>query len=233
MLANEILEHYNITDGVPKGGYSGPQLLSEFVGQNFRGMMGGLEKKHDFTIPPAEFDAYVSRELDSVIANLRKKALPCEGVIPVLDRLQASKKYHLAIVSSSAMPRVVASIEVTDMEKYFEKADVGIFSAASSLNPPNSKPDPAIYLHACKELGYKPSECVAIEDSRSGATAAMRAQIPTIGYVGPYLEEGQEKQDQMIKVLGEDCKCFAVMKDWSEFEGIMEKYESGALKSKY
>ncbi|KXH38902.1 haloacid dehalogenase-like hydrolase [Colletotrichum simmondsii] len=169
---------------------------------------------------------WVAKELDTTIANLRAKAEPCENVIEVLEKLQKDKKYHMAIVSSSAMPRVVASIEKTKMDQFFDKPDVGIFSAASSIDPPVSKPNPAIYLHACEKLGYKPSECIAIEDSRSGATAAKNAGIPLLGYVGPYYEEGQEKLDSMIKLFSEELGAFDVMHNWKDFESILAKYES-------
>lgn len=188
--------------------------------------MLGLCAKHGFEIPPAKFDAYVAKELDAVIANLRKKAKPCVGVHAVLDQLQKENKYKLAIVSSSAMPRVVASIEVTEMDHYFDKPEKGIFSAASSIDPPTSKPNPAIYLHACKVLGYKPSECIAIEDSRSGATAAKNAGIPLLGYVGPYYDETPEKVKSMEKLFSDELGAFAVMHNWSEFFDLVKKYES-------
>ncbi len=57
-----------------------------------------------------------------------------------------------------------------------------------------------------------------IINSETGATAAMRAGIPCIGYVGPYLAEGgKAKQDEMVKILKEDCNVVAIMYEWSEF----------------
>ncbi|GJC88695.1 validoxylamine A 7'-phosphate phosphatase [Colletotrichum liriopes] len=199
-LANQILEKF----GFEKR-YGGTELMHQFVGQNFRSMMTGLCSRHGFTIPADEFDQWVAKELDTTIANLRAKAEPCENVIEVLEKLQKDKKYHMAIVSSSAMPRVVASIEKTKMDQFFGKPDEGIFSAASSINPP---------------------ECIAIEDSRSGATAAKNAGIPLLGYVGPYYEEGQEKLDSMIKLFKEELGAFDVMHNWKDFESILAKYES-------
>ncbi|KAK1992342.1 haloacid dehalogenase-like hydrolase [Colletotrichum falcatum] len=220
-LANQILEKF----GFEKR-YGGPELMHQFVGRNFRSMMTGLCERHGFTIPADEFDQWVAKELDTTIANLRAKAEPCENVIEVLEKLKKDGKYHMAIVSSSAMPRVVASIEKTKMDRFFGKPDEGIFSAASSIDPPVSKPDPAIYLHACEKLGFKPSECIAVEDSRSGATAAKNAGIPLLGYVGPYYEEGQEKLDSMVKLFSEELGAFDVMHNWKDFEGILAKYES-------
>jgi beta-phosphoglucomutase len=43
------------------------------------------------------------------------------------------------------------------------------------------KPDPAIYLHAAKQLGLNPDECIAIEDSKHGVTAAKSAGMFCIG----------------------------------------------------
>ncbi|OHA02643.1 MAG: hypothetical protein A3J58_02845 [Candidatus Sungbacteria bacterium RIFCSPHIGHO2_02_FULL_52_23] len=38
-----------------------------------------------------------------------------------------------------------------------------------------SKPDPAIFLYAAERLGFKPAECVVIEDAPNGVAAAKNA----------------------------------------------------------
>jgi len=43
------------------------------------------------------------------------------------------------------------------------------------------KPNPALYLHAAKQLGLHPSECIAIEDSTHGIKAAKDAGMLCIG----------------------------------------------------
>ena len=172
-----------------------------------------------------ELNEYVEKELGAVTSKLRQKCQPCEGAPEELEKLRKEGKYPMAVVSTSAKPRVVASLEKTDMMQYFLNEHV--FSAATSLDPPSSKPDPAIYLHACKVLGVEPGSCVAVEDSRSGATAAKRAGIPLIGYVGVYLlEDGKEKQDQMVKVLTEECGATAMMYNWIEFQDCLKKVEA-------
>ena len=185
-------------------------------------MLRGLQEKFSFKLPDDEFQPYVDRELGAVTEKLLEKANECPGATETVKRYAESGKYKMAIVSTSAMPRVVASIERVGQDKYFKKDQ--IFSAASSLNPPSSKPNPAIYLHACEKLGVSTSECVAIEDSKSGATAAKNAKIPLIGYVGPYYEEGgEEKAKQMEKVLTEECGAKVIMHHWREFDSCLEK----------
>lgn len=216
-LANEVLEKYNIDKR-----YTGPVLQHEFVGMGFKGQLAKLQEKYNFAMPQDEVQRYVDQELGKICEALEKKCEPCEGVTPVLERLAKEKEFGMAIVSSSAMARVEASIRKTNQARFFPHDRV--FSAATSLNPPSSKPDPKIYLHSCEKLGVKPSEAVAIEDSKSGATAAKNAGIPTLGYVGPYLAEGgKEKQEQMAKTLKEDCGAITIMYHWDEFDSKLEE----------
>ncbi|KAL1980408.1 hypothetical protein VTN96DRAFT_4194 [Rasamsonia emersonii] len=215
-IANEILAKRSITDR-----YTGEQLIQDFVGQNFRGMMISLQAKYNFDMPKEEFERYVKEEENQVIAKLEAKAQPCIGVNEELEKLHRQGKYGLAVVSSSALRRVKASIKKVGQDKYFRPDH--IFSAASSLPKPTSKPDPAVYLWALDRLGKKPEECVAIEDSRSGALAAIRAGIPLIAYVGSY--HGDDKRAEMAKKLT-DLGAKVVMKDWAEFESCLQQIEN-------
>jgi HAD superfamily hydrolase (TIGR01509 family) len=215
-LANEILEKQGLPDR-----YTGEQLIGDFVGQNFRGMMVSLQAKYNFALTPEELDGYVKEEENRVILKLEAKAQPCVGVMAELDKIYASKKYDMAVVSSSALRRVRASLKKANQEKYFPIDHV--YSAATSLPAPTTKPDPAIYVHALKELNRKPEECIAIEDSKSGALSAIRANIPVIAYVGSY--PGPQKQGEMAKVLL-DLGAKVVMRDWAEFEKCIAEIEN-------
>ncbi|KXS98236.1 hypothetical protein AC579_232 [Pseudocercospora musae] len=218
-LTNEVLEKYGI-----EARYDTDSLLEDFVGHNFRNMLVGLQKKHNFSMKPEEVDDYVAQELGRVTKKLSEKCVECPGVTEQLEWAM-SQGYPMSVVSTSAKPRVIASLEKTNLMRFF--TDATVYSAATSLNPPSSKPDPAIYLHACKELGVKPEECLTVEDSKSGATAGMRAGIPLIAYVGIYgLEEGKEKEAQMAKTLTEQCKAQVVMYDWKEFPEAVKKIEA-------
>lgn len=42
------------------------------------------------------------------------------------------------------------------------------------------KPDPELYLLAARRLGLRPAECLAVEDSLNGATAAVAAGMPVV-----------------------------------------------------
>jgi len=214
-LANEILAKQGISER-----YVGEQLIIEFVGQNFRGMTKSLEKKFNFTLPPEELGVYLAKEEEAVIAKLEAKGKPCLGAMEVLEKLYKEKHYGLAVVSSSALRRVRASIKKVDQDRFFPYEH--IYSAATSLPKPTTKPDPAIYNYAMEQLGVKPEECVAVEDSKSGATAAVRARIPCIAYVGAY--NGRAKQDEVAKTLT-NLGCKKTMYHWVEFENLIKELQ--------
>jgi HAD superfamily hydrolase (TIGR01509 family) len=215
-LGNEILEQH----GVSKR-YTGPELMKEFVGQNFRGVVKGMETRYNFTLSDEEREKFVKMEEDRVIAKLEADAQPCVGANEELDKLYAEKKYGLAVVSSSALRRVVASVKKVDQAKYFPEGH--IFSAATSLPTPTTKPDPAIYLWACEKIGVKPSECVAVEDSKSGTLSAVRAGIYTIAYTGSY--EDPSKAHEIGQMLMDNGACM-IMTHWSEFDACLKKIEA-------
>ncbi|KAE8145904.1 HAD-like domain-containing protein [Aspergillus avenaceus] len=214
-LTNEILEKRGISDR-----YTGDQLIQDFVGQNFRGMMISLQAKYNFDMSKEELEGFVKKEEDKVIAKLVEKAQPCVGATEELEKLAKSNKYHLAVVSSSALRRVQASIKKVGQDKFFEENMV--FSAATSLPKPTSKPDPAIYNYALEVCKKKPEETVTIEDSKSGALSAIRAGIHVIGYVGSY--PGDDKKIEMTKALT-DLGARVIMKDWSEFQDCLAQIE--------
>lgn len=218
--------------------YSGPEMQREFVGLNFRGLLASLQAKHGFTLAPAEVNAYVSRELVEIIRMIEAECAPCAGANAVLARLadppsstgssSGGTKRGLAVVSSSALSRVEASLRKCGQEQYFpstgDVASTRVFSAATSLPVPTTKPDPAVYLFACEKLGVDPKHCLAIEDSKSGATAAMRAGIPLLGYVGAY--DDDEEKREVGRILTEQCGALEIMQHWDDFDDILKRIEA-------
>lgn len=185
--------------------------------------MVSLQKKFGYEMDEAELNDYVLREEDAVIAKLNAALVPCEGVDFELEKLHKEGKYKMAVVSSSALRRVIASIRKVNQTRFFDEKDV--FSAATSLPKPTSKPNPAIYIHSMDKLGVKPEECIAIEDSKSGTGAGVAAKIRVVGYVGSY---EKHEQDKMRKVLA-DAGAHPIMTEWNEFPGILAEIEAGKV----
>ncbi|MCC3158932.1 HAD family hydrolase [Hymenobacter sp. 15J16-1T3B] len=69
---------------------------------------------------------------------------------------------------------------------------------------PQSKPNPAIFLHAAQLAGVPAHECVVIEDSANGVTAAKAAGMYCIGYRSAH-SGGQDLHhaDEVVAELGQ------------------------------
>jgi|GEM_PF-5173182 len=119
-----------------------------------------------------------------VVRMLAEKATATEGMGAFLERT-VCLGHQPVIVTSSALDRVVPSLKRAGVFRYFQKdAEELIFSAVSTLDPPEPKPSPAIYHFILNKLGIKPDETIAFEDSGSGVESADAANVPVIGYLG-------------------------------------------------
>lgn len=189
--------------------FSVKELMSRFVGFNFRRMASNLADEHKFTFNDGELDQLVADEVDAVVAKLAVDIQPTPGVNALVASLIG--RFNLSVVSSSALRRVLACLKGAGQEGFFGEQ---VFSAACYGT---SKPDPTVYLEAMKKLGITVDDCIAIEDSKTGAEAAFRAGITCIGYTGAYPEHEREELTQVLLAAG----CVAVFADWSEFEATL------------
>jgi len=48
------------------------------------------------------------------------------------------------------------------------------------------KPDPELFLHAAREMGFAPHECAVVEDSMSGIKAAVSGGFDVFGFAKSY-----------------------------------------------
>lgn len=85
----------------------------------------------------------------------------------VLNTLK-NEGYKLALASSTHLELVERVLNENGIRNLFE-------TVVSGNQFKKSKPDPEIYLYTASCLGVKPEECLAMEDSTIGITAAHRA----------------------------------------------------------
>lgn len=79
-----------------------------------------------------------------------------------------SEGYRLALASNSVRATIDMMMEKADLQKYFD------FSL-SNQDITKAKPDPEIYQTAIKRLGYRPDECLVVEDNANGVKAALES----------------------------------------------------------
>ena len=112
-------------------------------------------------------------ELLDVNAELvREFAGPLPGAHEVVTAVAA--RVPVAVASNSARRILDATLGRGDFGDVF----ACVLSADEVGNP---KPAPDIYLAAAETLGFRPDDCLALEDSETGAAAALAAGMKVIG----------------------------------------------------
>ncbi|HET9130948.1 MAG TPA: HAD family phosphatase [Terriglobia bacterium] len=96
---------------------------------------------------------------------------PIDGVEDVLRRLRGT--YVMGVVTSSHRNHFEAIHRITGLMQYFA-------FALTSEDYKHHKPDPEPYRLAVEKTGFRPDECIAIEDSERGLASARGAGIPCI-----------------------------------------------------
>lgn len=77
----------------------------------------------------------------------------------------------------------------------------------------NKKPAPDLYRTACERLGCAPRECLAIEDSNAGATAAHAAGVPAVVTINEDTRDQTfETASAVLDSLGEPGEPSGVLK---------------------
>lgn len=109
-----------------------------------------------------------------LLERMETELRPVAGMADALRRLPQRK----AVASSSALPKLRRSLEICGLLDFFEPT---IFSASQVAR---GKPAPDVFLFAAKQCGVDPADCVVLEDSVAGVTAALAAGMRVLGFTG-------------------------------------------------
>ena len=144
---------------------------------------------------PEALVALKRKHYDDIFENDKTFDL-IEGVLDVI------KNYHengltLVLGSSASMPSIERIFKRFDLNKYFK-------AKLSGAELKASKPHPEIFIKAAQATGFKPEECMVIEDSTNGIIAAKSAGIFCIGYDSFHSKnQDYSKADLVVKDFSE------------------------------
>lgn len=102
----------------------------------------------------------------------KKEVKPINGIAEVLKKL----KVPFCVASSGPESKIRLNLELTGLLPFFEG---NIFSSYAIQK---WKPEPDIFLWAAETMGFKPHECLVIEDSLSGVRAAKAGGFDVFGF---------------------------------------------------
>ena len=156
-------------------GESGLDLSDEetrrrFLGMRQDGVLERIERERGRPLAK-DFSASLARE---ILATFEHELKGVEGVRQAVNGLDA----RVCVASSSAPQRLHFSLRVTGYESLFAP---NIFSSAAVQR---GKPFPDLFLFAARAMRAAPEDCLVIEDSVAGVTAARAAGMTVFGFVG-------------------------------------------------
>lgn len=131
------------------------KLFEQVVGRNF---------------PYDEYRDKCSRQIKQVIAE---EGIPVKAGAYMLLQYLKTNRYKIALATSTSKESAMSHLEMSKMTEYFNVIITGDMVE-------KGKPDPEIYLKACKGLEMVPQNAVAIEDSPNGLKSAAAAGLRTI-----------------------------------------------------
>jgi HAD superfamily hydrolase (TIGR01509 family) len=147
-----------------------PELVTRyFFGRRPADMCAAIETASRRKLPP-HFEATLAA---ATLQRLRAELRAMPHAVRALTWLRGPK----CVASSSGSDRIRASLEATDLVRFFDF----LFSAS---DVPVGKPAPDLFLHAASRMRVPPSDCIVVEDSPAGVSAATAAGMMAIGFVG-------------------------------------------------
>ena len=149
---------------------SRPEMETRFLGGTIRGLWQ-TARDLGARLPDDWVDDFYAR----LYARLAQGTPLIAGVEPLLDRLDAAGIAYA--VGSNGAPRKM-QVTLGQHPAVMARLQGHLFSGQELGCP---KPDPGLWLHCAAHLGVSPAECVVVDDSPTGCTAAARAGMRCLG----------------------------------------------------
>lgn len=124
----------------------------------------------DETFDYDSMQKYRAKLMEEIIAQ--KGLQVKKGAVELLSFLMEQGVVR-AIATASPVERAERYLKMVGLEGFFDKV-------ISARNMKEGKPSPDVYQFACQELGLKPEECLAVEDSPNGVLSASRAGLKVV-----------------------------------------------------
>lgn len=190
-----------------------PLSMDEFF-KNFQGMARenlclALGKHYGIHV---DYEILFAGREESVTAYFREQGVPMAPNIIDAFKILAAHSARFGIVTNNMIQRCLSAMRFADNGQGEELA---AFFGTHYFEAGNlQKPDPDVYLRAVNFSGADPHRSCAVEDSMTGAKAALAAGLKTFGYLG-YAEHPERREKELLN-LG----VIACFKDWAEFPAL-------------
>ena len=155
-IANQVLLSMSASFGLKM---TIEESIKNFNGSRLQKIFEKIEELTDKKLPDSFETDFRKQTFEAFKTDLK----PVKGVKEFIEKLTVP----YCVASSGPVEKITLNLTITGLLEKFENR---IFS---SYDINSWKPDPEIFLHACKQMGFEKEECIVIEDSVAGVIAAV------------------------------------------------------------
>jgi len=206
MIDSELLQSISFKQMLKNHGVTVRKKIVQILGVRVVENIETMKKKYGIK----ENTETLFKEKNKIYSKLlEKKVVPMPGVFTLIQKLEKSG-VRLALASSSNYNHICLVLKKLNLEGCFE-----IILSGERLK--KGKPDPEIYQKTAKKLKAKPQQCLVLEDTQTGVTAAKKAGMKCIAVPNQYTKSQDFFQADLIveslksispqlifKVIGQD-----------------------------
>lgn len=156
----------------------------DFNGRNLKECFQHIETTIDKKLPESFENEYRTKSFEAFKTQVK----PMEGVVEFIEKL----KIPYCVASSGPVDKIRLNLEVAGLLDKFENK---IFS---SYQINSWKPEPGIFLHAAKEMGFDVKDCIVVEDSKAGVMAGKSGGFKVYGFANGYNNEDLVKEGAIL-----------------------------------
>ena len=145
------------------------KAFNEFTGKSLNSIVKSLSEQAKTDIPDDFEKQYRAKTYSAFQAELQ----PINGIHDVLKNITVP----YCVASSGPREKINLNLTKVDLIQFFP-----IDRIFSCYDIGKWKPDPGIYIHAAKQMGFFPEDCIVVEDSVYGVQAAIAGGFDVLIY---------------------------------------------------
>lgn len=166
MIASRVLAGQLSAIGYP---ITAEQVRARFTGKWMTDILNGV-RDEGIDVPEDFIPQLKIKDKEAFERELK----PMPGVLQTIREL----RHDRCVASSGSVEKMETTLGITGLLPFFKPH---LFSA---VHVRRGKPEPDLFLYAAQQMVRAPTDCLVIEDSTAGVTAARRAGMRVIGFAG-------------------------------------------------
>lgn len=187
-LANELGANINLD-----------YAFKNFKGKSLQNCVDQIDNLIDVEVPSNFINDYRRQSFE----RFEKEIKPIEGILNLIRTLEIP----FCVASSGPESKIKLNLKLTGLLPYFESKIFSCYTIGKW------KPDPTVFLWAAKTMGFQPKDCLVIEDSLIGVSAALEGGFDVFGFTA------HDYNDELSKKATKTFSNMLMLPELLKYEG--------------